>query len=137
MFGCCVWFEPSAQRTAKVQSNLRKGIFLGFVANTTPHNIVWFDIETEHVKIAKHAHFDKGMNDPPPNNLPPNALHLQQSEFGNPVQPDGKELSSSDLHFTILPFDQMLTKNTGGIKCNSPTFGIQPQTNEINNCAFI
>ena len=49
---------------------------------------------------------------------------------------DNKELSSSDLHFAISPFDQMLTKNTR-IKCNSPTFGICLQTNEINNCAFI
>ena len=49
--------------------------------NTTK-NIIWFDLDTERVKIAKHAKFDEGMNDLPITELPPNTTYLQRSELG-------------------------------------------------------
>ena len=63
-FGCRVWVRPSTPRSAKFCNNSCKGIFLGFIPNTTC-NILWFNLETEQVKIAKHAKFDEGMNDLP------------------------------------------------------------------------
>ena len=114
---------------------MRKGIFLGFIPNTT-RNILWFDLETERVKIAKHAKFDEGMNDLPLSELPPNVTHLQRSEIGNRIPPDDKELSSDDFEFTISPFDEILTLDIRS-SCNSPTFGLQIKTDEINNRVYI
>ena len=67
--------RPSTNRSAKFKNNSRKGIFLGFVPNAT-RNILWFDVNAEMVKIAKHAKFDEGMNDIPLDQLPPNAMQL-------------------------------------------------------------
>ena len=80
-FGCRVWVRPSTKRTSKFRNNSRKGIFLGFVPKTT-RNIIWYDVETERVKIASHAKFDEGMNDLPIDQIPPNVQHLQRSELG-------------------------------------------------------
>ena len=123
------------RRTAKFPNNSRKGIFLGFVPNTT-RNILWFDVDTERVEIAKHAKFDEGMNDIPVDQLPPNAMHLQRSELGNALPPDDRELKSSDFMFTISPFDQTLTKETH-MSCDSPAFGLHLQTDEINQRTHI
>ena len=63
-FGCRVWVRPPGRRGAKLLPNSRKGIFLGFLPNTTK-NIIWYDCESTRIKIAKHARFDEGMNDLP------------------------------------------------------------------------
>lgn len=63
-FGCRVWVCPPGRRRKKFVSASRKGIFLGYIPNTT-RNILWYDPETNHVKIAKHARFDEDMNDLP------------------------------------------------------------------------
>ena len=44
-FGCRVWVRPPGRRPAKLIPNSRKGVFLGYVPNTT-QNILWYDIET-------------------------------------------------------------------------------------------
>ena len=72
-FGCRVWVRPPGRRAAKFIPNSRKGIFLGFIPNTDK-NILWYDTETHVVKIAKHVRFDEGMNDLPPDLVPPNGL---------------------------------------------------------------
>ena len=76
-FGCRVWVRPPGRRTRKLKSNSRKGIFLGYIPNTTK-NILWYDPETNKVKIAKHARFDEGMNDLPATAIPPNVIHLNR-----------------------------------------------------------
>ena len=53
-FGCRgVWVRPPGEQQVKLCPNSRKGIFLGFLPNTTK-NIVWYDPETERIKVAKH-----------------------------------------------------------------------------------
>ena len=74
-FGCRVWVRPPGRRPAKLIPNSRKGVFLGYVPNTT-QNILWYDVETSRIKIATHARFDEGMNDLPVTELPPNVAHL-------------------------------------------------------------
>ena len=76
------------------------------------------------------------MNDIPIDQLPPNALHLQRSKFGNRVPKDQTELASSDFDFTLSPFNDILQKDIV-ISCDSPTFGFKLKTDEINNCTFI
>ena len=73
---------------------------------------------------------------PPIDDLPPNASHLQQLEFGILVPQDKNELHSSDLDFAISLFEKIPTKNIQ-MKCNSPTFGLQSQTDEIDDQMFI
>jgi len=83
-FGCRVWVRPPGQQSAKLIHNSRKGIFLGFIPNADK-NIIWYDTETHVVKIAKHVHFDEGMNDLPPDLVPPNVVDLQRAQNGEPL----------------------------------------------------
>ena len=64
-----MWVRPPGRRSAKFVTNSRKGIFLGYFPDTIA-NIIWFDPETFHVKNAKHARFDEGMNDLDINQIP-------------------------------------------------------------------
>ena len=43
-FGCRVWVK-TGRRTAKYKSNSKKGIFLGYLPDTTV-NVLWYDLET-------------------------------------------------------------------------------------------
>ena len=86
-FGCRVWVRPPGKRPAKLVVNSRKGIFLGYVPYTT-RNILWYDPETHRVKIATHACFDKGYNDVPTTQIPPNVIHLHRTKDKGTIQPD-------------------------------------------------
>ena len=108
-FGCRVWVRPPTGRTTKLRSNARKGLFLGYVPYTT-RNILWYDVETNRVKIASHARFDEGMNDLAVKDLPPNVAHLQRRTQGEPLPIDDHELSSDQFHFTITPFANLLSE---------------------------
>jgi hypothetical protein len=63
-FGCRVWVRPQGRRHVKLRPISRKGIFLGFLPNTTK-SILWYDVDTGRIKIAKHVRFDEGLNDHP------------------------------------------------------------------------
>ena len=134
-FGCRVWVRPPGRRSAKFKNNSRKGIFLGYLPQTTK-NILWYDIETDCVKIASHARFDEGMNDLPIDAIPPNIIHLQRSENGSPIPPDDSEIEDIDLNFHISPFQDIMTKEIH-VKCKSPTFGLQLDQDELNGRVFL
>ena len=110
-------------------------MFLGFMPNATK-NAIWFDLDTEHVKTAKHAKFDEGMNDSPMTESPPNTTHSQRSELGQPFPEDENELTTSDFDFVMSPFDETLMKAMK-VSCDSPTFGINLQSDKISDRAFI
>ena len=59
--------------------------------------ILWFDVETERVKIAKHAKFDEGMNDLDINSIPPNVQQLQRSDDGVRPEKDPKEITVDEF----------------------------------------
>jgi len=88
------------------------------------------------VKIASHAKFDERMNDIPIDKLPPNSLHLQQSEFGKPIAPDPTDLNTTNFECRVSPFDKILTK-TVFPSCNSPTFGFDLNTDAVNGRTYI
>ena len=75
--GTRVWVRPPGRRSAKLLSNSREGIFLGFVENPSK-NIYWYDVSSNKVKIASRFGFDDGMNDLPTAEIPPNVAHLQR-----------------------------------------------------------
>jgi len=58
-------------------------------------NILHCDLDVKNMKLASHAYFDEGMNDPPA--LLPNAEHLIQDQRGhlkpsNPLQVFGRHI---------------------------------------------
>ena len=75
-FGCRIWVRPPGRLTSKFTSRSLKGIFLGYLPNTTK-NVVWYDVNTKKIKYASHVRFDEGMNDLPVADIPPNVHHLQ------------------------------------------------------------
>ena len=66
----------------KICPNSQKGIFLGCVPHTT-QNILWHDIKTTKMEIPPHVLFDKGMNNLPVTEMPPNITHLCCANDGN------------------------------------------------------
>lgn len=134
-FGCRVWVRPPGRRGAKFRPNSRKGIFLGFLPHTT-RNILWFDPETNRVKIATHARFDEGMNDLPLSDLPPNVVHLQRTQDGTPFPAEAVDSSISDFDIGSSPFMTLLPK-TLSVSCQRPAFGFIIDSDDLNNRGFV
>lgn len=134
-FGCRVWVRPPGGRTMKMQSNSRKGIFLGFIPKTTK-NILWYDCETNRVKLARHAKFDEGMNDLPLPTIPPNVVHLQRTQDGLPFPTEPESTSIPEQLFHDSPFHYTIDK-TVIVRCSHPTFGFLLDTDTLNNRTFI
>ena len=54
VFGCRVWVQPPGNKRRRFKDDTCKGIFLGYVPHTD-RLILWYDCETERVKIALHC----------------------------------------------------------------------------------
>lgn len=134
-FGCRVWVRPPGRRHAKFRPNSRKGIFLGFLPRTTT-NILWYDPETSRVKIAKHARFDEGMNDLPPDGIPPNVVHLQRTQLGEPLPEEGNDVSVPMFEFGTSPFSYTFV-STVPVSCRHHSFGLTIGADELNNRAYV
>ena len=136
-FGCRVWVRPPGKRSAKLQPNSRKGIFLGYVPHTT-RNILWYDVETTRIKIATHARFDEGMNDLPVTDMPPNVAHLRRTDDGDAIPADVSELSASDFCFDIVPFVTTFHGHLPRRQSRSdPTFGLSFADDPVQKRAFV
>jgi hypothetical protein len=134
-FGSRVWVRPPGLRPAKLRVHTRKGIFLSFLPRTT-RNILWFDLDSARVKIAKHARFDEGMNDLPASDLPPNVQHLQRVQRGEALPADQEELELPAFSFHNSPFLDEVDKVLP-ITCAHPTFGLDLQTCPMTNRAYV
>lgn len=134
-FGCRVWIRPPGRRQVKFRPNSRKGVFLGYVPRTTK-NILWFDPETSRVKLAKHARFDEGMNDLPPDRVPPNVVHLQRTQQGEALPAEAEEATISEFDIGSSPFAATVVKEVR-VLCKDKTFGFAIESDEINNRAFV
>ncbi|KAG7369542.1 reverse transcriptase RNA-dependent DNA polymerase [Nitzschia inconspicua] len=136
-FGCRVWVRPPGRRRSKLLPNARKGIFLGFLPNTTK-NILWYDVDTGQVKIAKHARFDEGLNDLPFGALPPNVQHLQRVQSGEPFPAEVDDAAVEVFTAFVNPFSHTLLESlTFPASNRSPTFGFDLLTDELNNRVFV
>ena len=125
---------------AKLKPSLRKGVFLGYVPNTTC-NILWYDIKTFRIKIATHAHFKEGLNNLSVTEMLPNVAHLICTDNGQPVLPDIAELNASNASnftFDAVPFVSIFT---AWLKCsdylNNNTFGTSFEDDPICHCTFV
>jgi len=130
-FGCRVWVCPPGRRYAKLIPNSHKGIFLGFIPNTDK-NIIWYDTETHVVKIAKHVRFDEGMNDLPPNLVPPNVVHLQRTQNGEPLPAETEETSVDQFTFHLNPFSYTMVKGVQ-VTDDDPSYGLMLASDELNH----
>lgn len=119
-FGCRVWVRPPGKRNAKFVPNSRRGIFLGFIPNTTKY-ILWYDPETS--RVAKHARFDEGMNDLPPDGVPPNVVHLQRTQNGDGIPAEDEEVVVPAFDVGLSPFSYTLSK-TLVQTCRNANFGL-------------
>jgi hypothetical protein len=81
-FGSHVWVRSPGIQARRFKDKARKGIFLGYVPHTT-RSIIWYDVESELMKIASHCVFDEGFNDVPVETLPPNIQHILLLRFTN------------------------------------------------------
>jgi hypothetical protein len=134
-FGCRVWIRPPGKRIGKLCNHARKGIFLGFLPNTLK-NILWYDVETKHVKIAFHARFDEGMNNLPHADIPPNVQHLQRVQNGDPLPSELAPVSVTPFGFSSRPFLNE-SDATLRISCAHETFGFTLTTDTLTNQVFI
>ena len=75
-FGSRVWCRLPGDRDGKFNSNSRKGLFFGFLPDTTK-NIFHYNQESNRIKKACHFHFDEGFNDFFLQQQPPNVINLQ------------------------------------------------------------
>jgi hypothetical protein len=82
---------------------LTTGIFLSFLPCSTK-SIVWYDVEAAHIKIAKHAGLDEGMNDIPICDLAPSIQHHQHVQHGNAIPANPEDIEIPDFLFTHRPF---------------------------------
>jgi hypothetical protein len=57
-------------------------------------------VKSARVKFAEHAQFDKGMNDIPASDLPPNVQHLQCVQHGYAILVNTGDLAIPDFSFT-------------------------------------
>jgi len=73
-FSCCIYALPPRHHSAKLVTDTRNGVFLGYTS--TMKNVRYYDISSGQVKTAQHVSFDEAMHDL--NDKPPNA-HLLAS----------------------------------------------------------
>jgi len=130
-FGCRAWVRPHGRRAAKLIPNSCKGIFLGFIPNAD-ENVIWCDTETHVVKIAEHVRFDEGMNDLPPALVPPNVVHLQRAQNGEPLPAETEETSVDQFAFHLNPFSCTVVKGVQ-VTDDDPSCGLTLATDELNH----
>jgi hypothetical protein len=125
-FGCGVWVRPPGKRASRLKNHAKCGIFLGFAPNTTK-NILWYDPETQRVKIAFHARFDEGMNDLSLADIPPNVRHLQRAQDGHPIPAEDTDTVVPLFGLTSKPFLHRVDMALK-VDCTSPNFGFSLRT---------
>ena len=72
--------------------------------------ILWYDCETEMVKIASHCKFDEGFNDLPIESVPIGFQQLIRINQNQRLPEDQNEIDSSDLDCTLLCMKMVIKK---------------------------
>ena len=62
VFGCRIWVCPTGIRKNHFKDDIQKGIFLSYVHHTD-YLILYYDFETDRVRITSHCKFDEEFND--------------------------------------------------------------------------
>jgi len=88
------------------------------------------------VKIAKHVRFDEGMHDLPPDLVPPNVVHLQRTQNGEPPPAEAEETSVDQFTFHLNPFSYTMVKGVQ-VTDDDPSYGLTLASNELNHRAYV
>ena len=137
MINVTVYVRKPGRRSAKFKTQSQKGIFLGLQPNTTK-NILWYDPETNRIKIAAHACFDEGFNDLRIDQIPPNVQHLQRSDLGERLAAEEDKTSVSEFTMYRSPFASTFERQMKIPKTdNSLTKGLVLASDEITNRVYI
>ena len=110
-FGSRLWCRPPGDRDTNFRSNSRKGLFLGFLPDTTK-NIFYYDQESNCIKKTSHFRFNEGFNDLPLQQQPPNVAHLLNSNNGVEFSIDPPEYCTTEDFDFLLPLLLKLTHTT-------------------------
>ena len=103
IFDCCIWVQPSGICKKQFKDDVCKGIFLGYVPYTDLL-ILYYDCESEHVKITLHCKFDEGFNDVPTESIPLGFQQLIQASQDLHLPQNSSKIASTDLYFFVYPF---------------------------------
>ena len=74
----------------------QKGIFLRYMPHTD-RVMIFYDENSQVVKLVTHGVFDEGFNDLPIEAIPPNCQHIQWINDNVRKEIDDNEIHSSDL----------------------------------------
>jgi len=88
------------------------------------------------VKIAKHVRFDEGRNDLPPNLVPPNVVHLQRTQNGEPLPAKAEETLVDQFTFHLNPFSYTMVKGVQ-VTDDDPSYGLSLASDELNHRAYV
>ena len=72
-----MWVCPPGVCKKRFKEDSRKGIFLGYMPYTD-RVMIFYDENSQLVKLVTHGVFDEGFNDLPIFAIPPNCQHIQR-----------------------------------------------------------
>lgn len=76
------------------------------------------------------------MNNLPPDLIPPNVVHLQHTQNGEPLPAESEEMDVAEFTFHLNPFLFTMVKGIP-VTCENPDFGITLASDELNHRAYI
>jgi len=76
------------------------------------------------------------MNDLPPDLLPPNVVHLQRTQNGEPLPAEAEETSVDQFTFHLNPFSYTMVKGVQ-VTDEDPSFGLTLVADELSHWAHI
>ena len=103
VFGCWVWVCTTGFGKKNFKYDVPKSIFLGYVPHTD-QLILYYDCESEWVKITSHCKFDEGFNGLPTESVSLGFQQLIRKNWYETFTPDQSEIISFDLDFFVYPF---------------------------------
>ena len=114
-----------------------KESFLDYVPHTE-RLIMYYNCESEQVKITSHCKFDEGFNDLPIKSVPlgfQQLVHVNQDE---PIPADDVDISSSDLDFSVYSFDdKQIIEVPVQSNNKDKLFGLQLQDDDLYDRVYI
>ena len=100
--------------------------------------ILWYDCETERVKIALHCKFDEGFNDLPIESVPIGFQQLIRINQNQRLPEDPTEIDTTDLDFFVYPFFKKETLKVPVIvNDRNKQFGLKLQNDNFMGQTYI
>jgi len=79
---------------------------------------------------------DEGMSDLPPDLIPPNVVHLQRTQNGEPLPAETEGTSVDQFTFHLNPFSYTVVKGVQ-VTDDNPSFGLTLASDELSHRAYV